>query len=134
MLTWAPTVFEQLPFQSIPFAHDGPIQLLALSLISLVQLKKACLIADIRKKKLCYFGRPYHQAQHTPTCIVRSENRTARSRGYTKNYVDGEHNRAVRIWICGGNKEGTSYKLLAATHCICPSNGWNLMTATISII
>ena len=55
MLTWAPTVFEQLPFQSIPFAHDGPTKLLLLSLISSVQIKKACLLADIRKKKMGYF-------------------------------------------------------------------------------
>ena len=30
----------------------------------------------------------------------------------------------------GGNKEGTRQELLAATHCIRPSNGWNLTTTT----
>ena len=44
----------------------------------------------------------YHQTQPNPTCIIKMENRM---RGHTKNYVDGEHNRVVRIWICGGNKE-----------------------------
>ena len=38
--------------------------------------------------------------------------------------MDGEHNRVVRVWLCGGNKEGTRQELLAATHCIRPSNGW----------
>ena len=36
----------------------------------------------------------------------------------------------VRVWLCGGNKEGTRQELLAATHCIRPSNGWNLTTTT----
>ena len=31
---------------------------------------------------------------------------------------DEEHNRVVRVWLCGGNKEGTGQELLAATHCI----------------
>ena len=38
--------------------------------------------------------------------------------------MDGEHNRVVRVWLCGGNKEGTRQELLAATHCNPPSNGW----------
>ena len=38
--------------------------------------------------------------------------------------MDGEHNRVVRVWLCGGNKEGTRQELLAATHCIRPSDGW----------
>ena len=51
-----------------------------------VQLKKAYLLADIRKKNRLLW--PYHQAQDTPTCISRRENRRP---GQTKNYVDGEH-------------------------------------------
>ena len=38
--------------------------------------------------------------------------------------MDGERNRVVRVWLCGGNKEGTGQELLAATHYIRPSNGW----------
>ena len=30
--------------------------------------------------------------------------------------------------MCGGNKKGTRQELLAATHCILASNGWNLTT------
>ena len=30
--------------------------------------------------------------------------------------LDGEHNRVVRIWLCGCNKEDTRQELLAATH------------------
>ena len=48
--------------------------------------------------------------------------------GQTKNYVDGEHNRVVRVWLCGGNKEGTGQELLATTHSIRPSNDWNVTT------
>ena len=44
----------------------------------------------------------------------------------TKNSVDGEHNRVVRIGLQGGSKEGTKEELLAATLCIRPSNEWNL--------
>ena len=29
--------------------------------------------------------------------------------------MSGEHNRVVRIWLHGGNKEGTRQELLAAT-------------------
>ena len=32
--------------------------------------------------------------------------------------------RVVRIWLCGGNKEGTRQELLAATHCIWTSAEW----------
>ena len=48
--------------------------------------------------------------------------------GQTTNYLDGKHNMVVRIWICGDNKEVTGQKLLVTTHCIRPSNGWNLKT------
>ena len=41
--------------------------------------------------------------------------------------MDGEHIRVVRTWLCGGNK-GRRQDLLAATHCIRPSNGWNITT------
>ena len=44
--------------------------------------------------------------------------------------MDGEHNRVDRVWLCGGNKEGTRQELLAATHCIRPSNRWNLTMMT----
>ena len=44
--------------------------------------------------------------------------------------MDGQYNRVVRIGLRGGNEEGTRQELLAATHCIRPSNGWNLTTAT----
>ena len=42
--------------------------------------------------------------------------------------MDGEHDRVVRVWLCGGNKEGTRQELLATTHYIRPSNGCNLTT------
>ena len=47
---------------------------------------------------------------------------------FLKNDVDGQHNRVVRIGLCGGNKEVTGQELLAATHCngIWPSSGWYL--------
>ena len=32
--------------------------------------------------------------------------------------------RVVRIWLCGGNKEGPGQELLAATHCIWTSAEW----------
>ena len=38
--------------------------------------------------------------------------------------MDGEHNRVVSVWLCGGNKEDTRQELLGATHCIRHSNGW----------
>ena len=53
--------------------------------------------------------------------------------GHTKNYVDGEHNRVVRIGLCEGHKERKRQELLAATHCIQPSNGWNLTKANIKV-
>ena len=68
-----------------------------------VQLMNPRLLALIRKKKLNYFG--HHQAQHTPTYIIRRANRRQAKQGQTKNYVDGGHNRVVRIWLCGGNTE-----------------------------
>ena len=55
---------------------------------------------DIRKKKMGYFG----HTQLTPTRFIW---RKIEGRGQTKNYVDGEHNRVVRIWLYGSNKEGT---------------------------
>ena len=62
--------------------------------------------------------------------------RKAQDRNYWQQLItsdpamDGEHNRVVRVWLCGGNKEGTRQELLAATHCIRPSNGWNLTTTS----
>ena len=56
--------------------------------------------------------------------------RKAQDRNYWQQLItsdpamDGEHNRVVRVWLCGGNKEGTRQELLAATHYIRPSNGW----------
>ena len=56
--------------------------------------------------------------------------RKAQDRNYWRQLIathpamDGEHNRVVRVWLCGGNKEGTRQELLVATHCIRPSNGW----------
>ena len=56
--------------------------------------------------------------------------RKAQDRNYWRQLIathpamDGEHNRVVRVWLCGGNKEGTRQELLAATHCNPPSNGW----------
>ena len=56
--------------------------------------------------------------------------RKAQDRNYWRQLIasdpsmDGEHNRVVRVWLCGGNKEGTRQELLATTHCIRPSNGW----------
>ena len=56
--------------------------------------------------------------------------RKAQDRNYWRQLItsdpamDGEHNRVVRVWLCGGNKEGTRQELLAATHCTGPSNGW----------
>ena len=38
--------------------------------------------------------------------------------------MDGEHNRVVRVWLCGGNKEDTGQELLVATLWIRPNNGW----------
>ena len=38
--------------------------------------------------------------------------------------MDGEYDRVVRVWPCGGNKEDTGHELLAATHCIRHSSGW----------
>ena len=35
--------------------------------------------------------------------------------------MDGEHNTVVRVWPCGGNKEGTGQELLGATHCTDPA-------------
>ena len=42
--------------------------------------------------------------------------------------MDEEHNIVVRIRLCGGNKERRRHELLAASHCIRSSDGWNLMT------
>ena len=56
--------------------------------------------------------------------------RKAQDRNYWRQLItsdpamDGEHTRVVRVWLCGGNKEGTRQELLVATHCIRPSNGW----------
>ena len=44
--------------------------------------------------------------------------------------MDGKHNKLVRVWLCGGNTEGTRQTILATTHFVRPSNGWNLTTAT----
>ena len=75
---------------------------------------------------------PYRQAQHTPTCIIRRENRRQAHPGQTNNYVGREHfYRVVRIRLCGGNKEGTRQLPLAATDCIRPNNGWNLMATAV---
>ena len=47
--------------------------------------------------------------------------RKAQERNYWRQLItsdpamDGEHNRVVRVWLCGGNKEGTRKELLAAT-------------------
>ena len=38
--------------------------------------------------------------------------------------MDGEHDRAVRVWLCGGNTEDTGQEPLAATLWIRPNNGW----------
>ena len=57
--------------------------------------------------------------------------RKAQDRNYWRQHIasdpamDGEHDRVVRVWLCGGNKKGTRQELLAATHCIRPSNGRN---------
>ena len=58
-----------------------------------------------------------------PTSILRRENRRQAQPGQTKNDVDGKHNIAVRIGLCGDDKEGKREELLAANHCIRPSNG-----------
>ena len=50
-----------------------------------VQLKKAWLLADIRVENGLFWQ--YHQAQHTPSCIIRRDNIM---QGQTKNYVGGE--------------------------------------------
>ena len=51
--------------------------------------------------KIGYFGLwPYHQAQHTPACIIRREHIWKAQPRQTNNYMDGEHNREVRIWLC----------------------------------
>ena len=54
-------------------------------------------------------------------------------KGQTKKCVDEENNTiiVVRMWLFGGNKEGTRRELLAATYSIKPSNGWNI-TMTIA--
>ena len=50
--------------------------------------------------------------------------RKAQDRNYWQQLIasdpamDGEHNRVVRMWLCGGNKEGTRQELLAANHYI----------------
>ena len=54
-----------------------------------LQLMKVCLLADMRNKKNGLVW-SYHQAQHTPTCIIRRENTKQAQPGQTKNYVDGE--------------------------------------------
>ena len=89
-----------------------------------VHLKKACLLVGIRIDESGLLW-PYQQAQHIPTCIIRSENR---SQGQTKNYVDGEHNGVVRVWLCDGNNDGTGRELLAANHC----NGRNLKSTSVN--
>ena len=57
--------------------------------------------------------------------------------GQPTNYVDVEYNRVVRIWLCGGggggDKKDTMYELLAAAHCLQPSNGCNLATTNHSV-
>ena len=53
-----------------------------------------------------------------PTSILRRENRRQAQPGQTKNDVDGKHNIAVRIGLCGDDKEGKREELLAANHCI----------------
>ena len=52
----------------------------------------------------------------TPTCIIRGENRRKTQPEQTKNGENGEHNRVVRIGLCGDNKGGTLQELLEATH------------------
>ena len=37
--------------------------------------------------------------QHTPTCIIRREDRRHAQQWQINNYDDGEHNRVVGIWI-----------------------------------
>ena len=77
---------------------------------------------------------PYHQAHHTPTCNIRRENRRQAQQGQIKYYVDGEQNRVVLIWLCGSNKESKRQELVAATHCIRPSDGWNLTTTNVTAL
>ena len=66
--------------------------------------------------------------------------RKAQDRNYWRQLItsdpamDGEHDRVVRVSLCGGNKEDTRQELLAATHYIRPSNGWNLTTANLLYI
>ena len=36
----------------------------------------------------------------------------------------------TRIGLRAGNEEGTCHKLLAATHCVRPNNGWNQATTS----
>ena len=57
------------------------------------------------------------------------ERRRQAQPGQTNNYVDGD-NRVVRMDLCSRNKEGTRQELLAATHCMRLSNGWNMTTTT----
>ena len=73
---------------------------------------------------------PHHQAQHTPTFIIRRENRRNAQSGLSNNDVDGEYNRVVRIWLHVEATRKARQELLAATHCTRPSNGWNPTTKT----
>ena len=74
---------------------------------------------------MCYFGLVIRHSTLQHALFERGNRRHVQP-GQTKNYLDGEHNRVVRIWLCEDSREGTRHKLLATTHCIRPSNGWNL--------
>ena len=65
--------------------------------------------------------------------ICRRENRRQTQPGQTNNYVDGQINMMVRIWLCGDNKEGKRQEVLTSTHCIRHINGWNLMTIWVRL-
>ena len=67
-----------------------------------VQLKKACLLADIRKKKMGYFG---HIIRHSTLqhALLEGKIEDRCSRGKPITMWKGEHNRVVRIGLCGGN-------------------------------
>ena len=99
-----------------------------------VRVKNACQLVDIINKKMAYFGHIVrHSTIHNALFEGEIKGRRSRSRSRTMIYVDGEHKTYVRIWLRGGNKESKRQELLAATHCIRPSNGWNLMLMIDSV-
>ena len=54
------------------------------------------------------------QSQHTPTCIMRRENRRQGQPGQTNKDVDVEHNEVARTGIIGGNSSRPTQQWMEA--------------------